>query len=83
MGTVTAPPESDVEGVIQSLGLRATVIRSRVADTAYGATQRRLYPLVLLLVAVVSTGLSRPDPVDVVTVTALLLLAVWVGGHRP
>lgn len=85
MGTVEAPEETNVEGVIQRLGLRAAVIRSAAADTAYGSTKaagHRLYPLVLVLTAVLAAGFSTPQPTDVVLFFALTLLAVWIGGHK-
>lgn len=84
MGTTPAEEQTPL-GVIQRIGATATVITEEVARTAYGARDAksgRLYPLALVLVAVMAAGFSTPSATDWVMYVALVLLAVWIGGHR-
>jgi len=73
----TAPPEEETGvGVIQRAGHAASIIKEESAEVAYGH-RGPIYPLVLLFLAAIAI-LTIP----LVAMLPLVLLAVWIGGHR-
>lgn len=77
MGTV--PPEEETPpGYIQRAGHTATVLSEATSEVAYGRSSGSVYPLLLILAVAALVGIGYPW----FAMVPLLLLAIWVGGHR-
>lgn len=80
MGTAAPSDDEKVHGVIQYANKTITV----VSDTAYGHNRGSLYPLILVLtamVAVILLLLVEGWAYGLVALLSLGLLGIWVGGH--
>ena len=68
-------------GAVKQAGQAAERLYEEIVTTAYGGRRGSAYPLALIIITIVILGVWY-HPAPYAALLPLVLLALWVGGHR-